>query len=435
MRIAFLLHNAYAIGGTVRTTFNLASALADRGHTVEIASLMRHRDCPRLPLDTRVRLVPLTDLRASDAADPSRFLPSAVFPSAERRYGQYSRLHDLRAQAYLRDVTADVVIGTRPGLNVYLARFGSRRATRIAQEHLSLSVHSTRLRAQLAPHYRRLDALVTTTEADAADYRARMTLPGVRVSAVPNPVPDPGVAPHGSAGAPDAGNPEAGNPVVAAVGRLTRSKRFDVLIEAFATVADRHPEWRLRIYGGGERSGLQALIDELDLAGHATLMGACTPIEPELAKASLLALSSDTESFGMALVEAMRCGVPAVATDCPHGPGEIIDDGVDGRLVPVRDRDALADALCALIEDEPARRRMAEAARRSAARFDPTPIALRHEEMFEQLAASRTQRARERRRAALRARLRRWAGRPGLRVLLRARRGGGRQRRPVRGET
>ena len=108
----------------------------------------------------------------------------------------------------------------------------------------------------------------------------------------------------------------------------------------------------------------------------------------------------------MTIVEAMRCGVPVVSTDCPHGPAEIIHDGVDGRLVPVRDAPAFARALIQLIEDEPGRRRMAAAARENAARFDPASVAGRYEELFAGLDGTRGERARARGRAAARAHVR-----------------------------
>ncbi|OEU96458.1 glycosyl transferase, partial [Streptomyces abyssalis] len=86
-----------------------------------------------------------------------------------------------------------------------------------------------------------------------------------------------------------------------------------------------------RIYGSGrEREKLRLLIDELGLYNHVFLMGPAHPIEAEWAKGAIGAVTSSLESFGMTIVEAMRCGLPVVATDCPHGPGEIIRDGVDG---------------------------------------------------------------------------------------------------------
>ncbi|MFI6344783.1 glycosyltransferase family 4 protein [Streptomyces sp. NPDC050560] len=380
MKIVFLLHNAYAIGGTIRTTLNLAAALAER-HRVEIVSMMRHREHPRFAVDERVTLTPLVDLRPSgpDAGLPDFALPARDFPAEDRRHHQYSRLIDLRVRDFLAHCDADVVIGTRPGINVYLARFGPRRALRIAQEHLRHDAHGTDLRRVLARHYRTLDAVVTTTAADAEVYRARMRLPGVRVVAVPNIVPDPGVAPS-----------DGTAKVIAAAGRLAKGKRFDLLLDAFAKVSAGHREWRLRIYGGGaQEDRLRALIDSLGLGGRAELMGPHSPIEPEFARASIVVSASDAESFGMTLVEGMRCGVPVVSTNCPLGPAEIITDGVDGRLVPVGDAAALAQALTGLVEDAPLRRAMGRAALESARRFDPGPVVARYELLFPELRAGR----------------------------------------------
>jgi glycosyltransferase involved in cell wall biosynthesis len=393
VKIVFLIHNVYGIGGTIRTTLNLATALADR-HQVEIVSMLRHRERPRFEVDPRVTVVPLVDIRAdsADAADPMITEPATVFPAAEKRYRQYSRLTDRRAEDHLRRSDADVIIGTRPGVNVYLARFAPARALRIAQEHLTHDSHSTKLRAELARHYAGLDAVVTTTEADAAVYRARMRLPGVPVLAVPNSVPEPAVPPSDGTAR-----------LVAGAGRLVKSKRFDLMIDAFADVAAKEPDWVLRIYGGGpDRERLQGLIEDRELGGQVTLMGARSPIEAEFAQASIVVSASDAESFGMTLVEAMRCGVPVVSTDCPLGPAEIIRHGVDGLLVPVGDGQALAAAMLDLITDDSARRHMGEAARVSARRFDPAPIARTYEELFTTLATARRRRWRLRLRSALR---------------------------------
>lgn len=403
MKITFLIHNVYGIGGTIRTTLNLASALADR-HDVTVVSMRRHRARPRFAVDPRVTVVGLVDLRkaSDDADDPRLRQPAEIFPAAEKRHKQYSLLNDVRAEEYLRACDADVIIGTRPGVNVYLARFAPRTAVRIAQEHLTHDSHSKELRAQLARHYRQLDAIVTTTEADAAVYRKKMRLPGVRVLAVPNSVPEPGL-PSDLLEAERA-------PVVAAAGRLIRTKRFDLLVEAFADVADEHPEWSLRIYGSGaDEEHLRQHIEKHGLQGRAELMGAVSPIEPEFAKASVVASASNAESFGMTLVEAMRCGTPVVSTNCPLGPAEIITDGVDGRLVPVGDRKAMADALLGLMADEPARRRMGQAALASSRRFDPAPIARSYDELFTELADSDRPGSRQRRRAVWRGRIARLA--------------------------
>ncbi|WP_328672405.1 glycosyltransferase family 4 protein [Streptomyces sp. NBC_00328] len=377
MKISFLLHNAYGIGGTISTTFNLARALAARNE-VEIVSVLRHRERPTLSLDPRVSLRSLVDLR-QEKEHPSHLRPARVFPRAEYRYRQYSELTDRRIGECLAATDADVVIGTRPGLNVHLALQAPRHVARIGQEHLTLDGHPPRLRSALRRAYRRLDTLTTVTEADATAYRRKMRLPGVRVAALPNSVPEAVLPPaDGTA------------KVIIAAGRLVPVKRYDLLIEAFAPVAAEHPDWRLRIYGRGEEhERLRRLIADLGLYDSVLLMGAATPMEAEWVKGSIAVAASDYEAFGMTIIEAMSFGLPVVSTDCPHGPGEIIEDGVDGRLVPVGDRDALGEALRGLVRDDEWRLRAGRAARKNARRFAPGPVVTQAERLFAEAVSAR----------------------------------------------
>ncbi|XUZ29189.1 glycosyltransferase family 4 protein [Streptomyces sp. RMIT01] len=384
MHISFLLHNAYGIGGTIRTTFTLARTLAEQ-HDVEIVSVFRHRDAPLLGAPEGVTLRHLVDLRKKSAAyDGERAehaRPATVFPRGDSRHQQYSRLTDARIAAHLQGVEADVVVGTRPGLNVHLSRQTRRGPVRVGQEHLTLDSHGYRLRREIAHRYTLLDALTTVTRADADDYRSRLRLPGVRIEAIPNAVPEPACPPA-----------DGHLKWVVAAGRLHRVKRYDHLVRAFAQVSAARPDWRLRIYGGGDATGdeqaaLRTLVDELGLHNHVFLMGSVNPMEAEWPKGSIAAVTSERESFGMTIVEAMRGGLPVVATDCPHGPAEIIEDGVDGRLVPVGEPDAIAAALLQLIEDDGLRRRMGGAALKASARFDPARVAEQHERLFTELVA------------------------------------------------
>ncbi|MBT2389475.1 MULTISPECIES: glycosyltransferase [Streptomyces] len=384
MHISFLLHNAYGIGGTIRTTFNLAQTLAER-HDVEIVSVFRHRDQPTMGAPAGVAMKHLVDLRRSspgfDGDHPDYTRPATVFPRGDGRHKQYSRLTDARIAAHLGSLAADVVVGTRPGLNVHIARQTRRGPVRVGQEHLTLDSHGYRLRREIGHRYPLLDAITTVTEADARSYRSKLKLPGVRIESVPNSVPAPTVRPA-----------DAASRWIIAAGRLTSVKRYDLLVKAFSKVVAARPDWRLRIYGSGDATGnemnaLRALVEERGLHNHVFLMGPANPLEPEWVKGSIAAVTSSLESFGMTIVEAMRCGLPVVSTDCPHGPGEIIDDGVDGRLVPVGDVDAIADALLLLIEDDELRRRTGQAALAASARFDPVPIAERHEALFTELVA------------------------------------------------
>ncbi|MGW7550731.1 glycosyltransferase family 4 protein [Streptomyces rimosus] len=381
MHIVFLIHNAYGIGGTVRATYNLASVLSEQ-HDVEMVSVFRHRDVPVMDVPAKVRLTPLVNLRAASADfegdDPRHAEPARVFPRADGRHRQYSRLTDDRIGHHLSRLEADVVVGTRPGLNTHIARQTRAAGIRVGQEHLTFSGHGFRLRHEIRHRYQLLDAITTVSESDARAYR-RLEFPGVRVEAIPNSVPRAAIEPADGSGK-----------TIVAAGRLIPLKRYDLLIKAFAEVADQHPDWHLRIFGegdttGNERESLTSLINELGLSGQAHLMGKVDPLEPEWAKGSIAASASDRESFGMTIVEAMRCGLPVVSTDCPVGPREIIKDGVDGFLVPTGHVGGLATALLRLVGDDRLRRRMGEAALRSSARFDPALIAERHEALFQDL--------------------------------------------------
>ncbi|WP_181788422.1 glycosyltransferase family 4 protein [Streptomyces phytophilus] len=382
MRISFLISNAYAVGGTVRTTFTLARTLAEQ-HDVEIVSVFRREDEPFFDAGPRVPVRALLDARpgspGSAADHPDHALPARHYPPADGRYDQYSALTDRLLAEHLRHLGADAVVGTRPGLNVAVARHTRRGVLRLGQEHLTFATHPRQLRVALSAAYPRLHAVVTMTEADARAYRAHLRLPGVAVTAIPNGVPAPDVPPSDNTAR-----------CVVAAGRLAPLKHFDHLVKAFDRVADAHPDWQLRIYGTGPRhDALRAQIDRLGLYNHVFLMGAVHPMEPEWPKGSIAAHTSALESFGLSIAEAMRGGLPVVATDCPLGPREIIHDGEDGLLVPPRKPAAVARGLLRLIGDEDLRQEMGTAALANAARFDPARAAERYDDLFARLHAHR----------------------------------------------
>ncbi|KRV46447.1 hypothetical protein AQ490_11115 [Wenjunlia vitaminophila] len=390
MKIAFLIYNVYGIGGTIRSTVNLSRALSAR-HDVEVVSVHRVASTPLLPVDPRVRITSLIDMRRDSrdgdhrlAAQPSTMFHDPGVAGPGKRLAP-TALTDERVAEYLTSTDADVVIATRPVLNGYLARFGSDRYLRIGQEHLSLRSHQEPLRRDQNAALAELDAFVTVSEADAAAYREALPEVSTRILCIPNAVPEPQVE-----------TSDVETKLVVAAGRLVAVKRYDRLVRAFARVAAERPDWSLRIYGRGpQRQELRRLVDELGVGNNVLLMGPRSPIETEWAKGSIAAVSSDAESFGMTIVEAMHCGVPVVSTDCPFGPAEIIEDGVDGSLVPLDDQDpertveAYAAALLELIDDPMRRQEMGRAARRKARSYNPSVIAQRYESVIRDLLADR----------------------------------------------
>lgn len=134
-------------------------------------------------------------------------------------------------------------------------------------------------------------------------------------------------------------------PVLIAVGRLEPQKDYPTLIRAFAKVRKMLPA-RLIILGEGrERASLESIIKELKLEQDVSLPGFVMNPYAYMARASLFVLSSRWEGLPTVLIEALCCGTPAVSTDCPSGPREILQKGKYGQLVPVGDADALAEAI------------------------------------------------------------------------------------------
>lgn len=399
MKIAFLLDNAYGIGGTIRSTVNLSRALADR-HSVEVVSLRRTVNDTALSFDPRVTMTHLLELRRTergyDGDDPRFREPSHRFTEGADHLerGVATHLGDVRVEEFLRTTDADVVIATRPKINDYLAAYGSDRYLRIGQEHLTHAMHSEHVRSHQDAAIPLLDAFVTVSYADAENYRAAVSGTGTEtavddalITCIPNAVPAVDVEPS-----------DGESKLIVAAGRLIKVKRYDRLLKAFALVARKHPDWRLRLYGRGrQQAALRARIEGLGLYDRAFLMGAHAPIEAEWAKGAIAAVSSDAESFGMTLVEAMHCGVPVVSTDCPYGPGEIIGNGQDGLLSPLgpTEKDSVrnfADALMQLIENPELRYRMSQAALEKAARYSPERIAGEYEQLIEKLLEQRRSR-------------------------------------------
>jgi glycosyltransferase involved in cell wall biosynthesis len=177
---------------------------------------------------------------------------------------------------------------------------------------------------------------------------------------------------------------------VAAMGRLVRQKRFDLLLEAFAIVAAQR-DCHLIITGEGPlRSELENLRDRLGLSSRVIMPGALPDPWPLLRQAKLFVVSSEVESFGIVLCEAMACGLPVVSFDCPTGPRDVIRDGVDGLLVPPLDVNALAQAMERLLDDEAEAARLSARAIEVRQRFGLEKISAQWEDVLSRTLAIRT---------------------------------------------
>jgi glycosyltransferase involved in cell wall biosynthesis len=371
-RIQILLLHAYGLGGTVRTSFNLADGIGS-AHEVELISLIRRREAPFFAFPERAAVSVVDDQRRRAVRRGlSARLPSVLIHPEDYAYPYASLRTDLALLRRLRRLQNGVLVTTRPAFNLLAARLAGPGVVTIGQEHMNFHAHRSRLAADVRRGYPRLDALTVLTEADARDYARALGGGGPRIERIPNALPrlDGGIAPLDAK-------------VVVAAGRLETQKGFDLLIHAWERVVAAHPDWRLRIHGSGpRREDLRRMILERGLYESAFLMGRTRHMGAALAGASIFVLSSRFEGFGMVIVEAMSKGLPVVSFDCPQGPGEILRHGRDGILVSCGDVDGLADGLLELIEDAPKRRRYGAAAAENARSYAVAAIAERWEELL-----------------------------------------------------
>ncbi|WP_045224605.1 glycosyltransferase [Methyloterricola oryzae] len=322
-------------GGVEKMVSNLLAGFADQGIAVDLLPVVRaQRHMPDCPPSTRV-----IELGTRHTA--------LAVPAIAR---------------YLRQERPAVLLAVRDrGIRSALL---ARRLSGIAMPivgnlHTNLSAALQqrgpltrwwRLRSARAS-YRALQRIIAVSEGVAADTRRLAELPGERVVAIPNPVltqdfqqraaepPPPGILPAGDA------------PLIVGSGRLTRQKDFPTLIRAFAQVRAQRPCHLLILGEGGLRPELEALVHALRLKDAVSLPGFLDNPFPCMAAARLFVLSSRWEGSGNVITEALALGVPAVSTDCPSGPAEILGYGRFGRLTPVGDVSALAEAMLATLDD------------------------------------------------------------------------------------
>jgi GalNAc-alpha-(1->4)-GalNAc-alpha-(1->3)-diNAcBac-PP-undecaprenol alpha-1,4-N-acetyl-D-galactosaminyltransferase len=209
-------------------------------------------------------------------------------------------------------------------------------------------------------YYSRADLVVAQTQ-DAAAWIAKHC--GGRVTVIPNSL----------RALPNLETKR--EPLIIAIGRLSKEKGYDLLLQAFARVAPDFPAWRVCIIGeGAERAELTEQCDRLQLSARVDFAGEIHDVETWMSRASLLVHASRREGFPNVLLEAMGMGLAVISADCRAGPSELIQDRVNGRLVPVDDVPALARVMSELMAQGRTRDELGSQARKVRERFAPDVI-------------------------------------------------------------
>ena len=230
------------------------------------------------------------------------------------------------------------------------------------------------------------DLVIATSRGVADDLTASFAIDPSQVRIIPNPIDLDTIRTAAAEPLPPHHADASGRPAIVAAGRLADVKNYPLLIEALALVRKSVPA-HLLVLGQGEREpALRQLAADRGVADAITWCGFQGNPWKYMARADVFALTSRYEGFGNVLVEAMACGVPAVATRSA-GTDDIISDGVDGVLVARHTPDAVAAALTRLLLDRPLRDRMAASARESSERFARPVIARAYDRVFAEVLA------------------------------------------------
>lgn len=327
LRVALFLPSLRG-GGVERVFLLLARGFADAGYEVDLVAASLAGDYLG-QVDARVRAIDL------GAPSTLRALPGLA--------------------RYLRQNRPCFILSGMPHANIVnlLARWLSGyRGRSLVSEHSILSevLRCNGLKERLTIRlsgflYRFADGIIAVSSLIAEELAACHRLDPARIRVIYNPVDLPAIR---LAGANPPEHPwlrQKTLPVILNAGRLVPVKDQASLLRAFALLRSRLPARLLILGEGPERPALEKLAAELDITEDVELAGFQQEIYAYLTHSDLFVLSSVYEGLPVSLIEALACGAPVVSTDCKSGPAEILENGRCGRLVPVGDPQALADAM------------------------------------------------------------------------------------------
>ena len=380
MKLIYCIRATYNPGGMERVLLNKVSYLVrEKGWNVTIVTTDQRGRPPFYPFPEEVKMIDL-GINYSDDNNKGAFKKIAGY--LKRR-----KLHKERLTELLKREKADIVVSLYPSESSFIPNIkdGSKKVLelhfckffRLQYGRSGLLGFIDRLRTKQDEKIaRKFDKFVVLTNEDKEYWGA---MPNIEV--IPN------------AAMPMGNNLSDGSAKrVIAVGRLDYQKGFDRLIQAWGIVQQHETfkDWTLDIFGQGEwKKMLQNMIDKAELNKHTHINKPTNAIGKEYANSSLIVMTSNYEGFGMVLVEAMACGVPAIAFDCKCGPKDIIEDGINGLLVKDGDISGLARAMVNLMDNDSLRLRLASNARRITEIYSEENVMGQWVSLFEELAESR----------------------------------------------
>ena len=377
-------------GGAERSTVNLARGLIDRGHSVDLVTFSEDVARYEHELAGQVRLIKV-NLRRNNSfrrrvdqiqvlwryrGRLSRLMKSQIHGNTHPYIGlkwfrmlRGRSLEDSRALVeYIDQEKPDCILPSldRATVSTLLARsFSEWNPPVVPIVRAVLQKRTKKHRNRFRLFFPLANEIVAVSRGLKEDVARQLRIPSTRITQIYNPVDIQNIESLANERPDHPWMQDGGPPTIVSTGRLTQDKDFLTLLKAVAEVRKR-TLLRLIILGeGGCRTKLEAFVFESGIEDSVSLPGWVENPFSYMRRAAAFVLSSKWEGLGNVLIEALACGCPVVATDCPSGPSEILDHGRVGPLVPVGDYIGLAEAIENVLANPPDK----EALRTQAARF------------------------------------------------------------------
>ena len=375
LKIVYCTPALYMAGGVERVLTLKANYFAEHfGYDITII-LTEGKDKPLFyPLSDRIKIVNL-DVNFEELWTCSFVKKVFVYLSKQRIFKQrltaeLMRIRpDITVSLLRREINFinDIKDGSRKIGEIHINR-ANYRNFKSDNENCLKRLFAKYWSHSLLGHLRKLDSLVVLTDKDREAWTELNN-----VVTIPDPLPF----------TPTKSSLQTEKRVIA-IARYSYEKGMDLLLQAWAEVERQCEDWRLDVFGDGDTSSYEHLIDNLGIDRNRCGLNARTnDVEREYCNSSIFALSSRFEGFGMVMIEAMACGLPVVAFNCPWGPQEIVNNGEDGLLIEAGNVSALAKGLRSLMSSPEKRKSMSEAAQKNAQRFKIEYIAQQWQQLFE----------------------------------------------------
>lgn len=367
IKVAFLLH-ALTGGGAERVVLRILRRL-DRERFLPLLILIERKGSliGDIPPD-----VPVFDCGRYGGGGPWKWV------------GNFTR--------FLKEERPDVLVSFLWFSNAFavLGRYLSGTGTRLILSERSTVLGSregmlTEVLRRLAIRflYGVADRIAVNSNAMSLQFTGHFGFPPGRVRTIHNPLDTETIVAQSVAGTAEV-TAEGNVGIIVGMGRFSREKGFDLLLQAMRRV--RAPAKLLLLGEGREEGKLRRLAIETGVSGKVEFLGFRKNPYPVLRDATVFVLPSRYEGFPNGLAEAMALGIPCIATRCRTGPEELIADGENGLLVPVEDPDTMAGAIDRLLRDPALRKRLGTAARISVQRFEAGEIIRQYESLIESVA-------------------------------------------------